>query len=223
VRVLIVEDDRTIAHPLRSALSREWFDVDLATTGREALAAEPADIVLLDLALPDIDGRVVCREMRAQHDTPIIVVSARTEEAERVALLELGADDYLVKPFGFEELVARMRAVLRRAGREAARPATEIMVGPLHIDRRRRLVAFAGREVALTPKEFDLLVFLAVEPGTPKTRDQLMRAVWDEHWFGSTKTLDVHVASLRKKLDADLIETVRAIGYRLIDLGPAPA
>lgn len=218
--MLLVEDDRTIAEPLRTSLRREWFEVDVATTGRAALAADPADMILLDLGLPDVDGGVVCRELRARADTPIIVVSARGEEADRVKLLELGADDYLVKPFGFEELVARMRAVWRRSGRASSPPASVISVGPLRIDRRNHAVSYEGEGVSLTRKEFDLLVFLAAEPGVSKRRDQLMRGVWDEHWFGSTKTLDVHIASLRKKLSADLIETVRSVGYRLVELDP---
>ncbi len=218
MRVLLVEDDRTIAEPLAAGLRREGFEVDVTPTGREALAAEPADLVLLDLGLPDLDGRAVCRELRAAGERPIIVVSARRDEFERVMLLELGADDYLVKPFGFAELVARMRAVLRRAGRASSAPA-EIVVGPLTIDRRQRIVTFEGREVTVTPKEFELLAFLAIEPGRVRRRDELMRAVWDENWFGSTKTLDVHMVSLRKKFHPDLIETVRSVGYRLADLG----
>ncbi len=223
--MLLVEDDRTIAQPLRAGLSRECFEVEVATTGYEALLADPADLVLLDLGLPDVDGRAICQELRSRADTPIIVVSARSEEVERVALLEMGADDYLVKPFGFQELVARMHAVLRRSQRAATSgtPSTEIRVGPLYIERKQHTVVFEGQPVTLTPKEFELLVYLAADPGAVKSRDQLMRAVWDEHWFGSTKTLDVHVASLRKKLAADLIETVRSIGYRLVDLSRASA
>jgi DNA-binding response OmpR family regulator len=224
VRLLLVEDDPTISEPLADGLRREGFDVDVAMTGAEALAAAPADLILLDLGLPDLEGRVVCRELRAVSAVPIIVVTARADEIDRVELLELGADDYVVKPFGFRELVARIRAVLRRAvaNGAATTPTTELAVGPLAIDLRSRSVAFAGRPVALTPREYDLLVCLAADAGAVKTREQLMREVWDEHWWGSTKTLDVHVASLRRKLHPDIIETVRSVGYRYADAVPAP-
>jgi two-component system, OmpR family, response regulator RegX3 len=225
VRILVVEDDPTISGPLRDGLVREGFDVDVAATGAAALAAAPADLVLLDLGLPDLEGGVVCQRMRATSDAPIIVVSARGDELDRVVLLELGADDYVVKPFGFRELVARIRAVSRRApaGTSAPDDTAPVDVGPLHVDRRSRHVTFAGRSVELTPKEYDLLVYLAVDPGAVRGRDQLMHDVWDEHWWGSTKTLDVHVASLRKKLSPDLIETVRSVGYRLVELPAASA
>jgi DNA-binding response OmpR family regulator len=216
VRLLIVEDDPTISEPLREGLVREGFEVELAATGAEALAAPPVDLVLLDLGLPDLEGRVVCSELRAASAVPIIVVTARGEEIDRVVLLELGADDYVVKPFGFRELVARIRAVLRRsAGSGGASAVPVLEVGDLSIDQRSRDVTWMGAEVALTPKEYDLLLCLASDAGAVKPRDQLMHDVWDENWWGSTKTLDVHVASLRKKLAPELIETVRSVGYRL--------
>ncbi len=219
MRILVVEDDPSISTPLHEGLTREGFDVQVAATGAAALAAEPADLVLLDLGLPDLEGNVVCQRLRARSSVPIIVVSARGEEIDRVVLLELGADDYVVKPFGFRELVARIRAVARRAsGPEPAAVAVELVVGPLRIDRRSRSVVFDGRPVELTPKEYDLLVFLASDAGAVRGRDQLIHDVWDEHWWGSTKTLDVHVASLRKKLRPELIETVRSVGYRLVEL-----
>ena len=215
----MVEDDPSISAPLKEGLTREGFDVEVASTGAAALAAEPADLVLLDLGLPDLEGRVVCQELRAHSRVPIIVVSARGEEIDRVVLLELGADDYVVKPFGFRELVARIRAVARRISTTEQSPAvTELIVGPLHIDRRGRIVDFDGHQVDLTPKEYDLLVFLASDAGAVRGREQLIHDVWDEHWWGSTKTLDVHVASLRKKLRPELIETVRSVGYRLVEL-----
>ena len=223
MRLLLVEDDPTISVPLREGLVREGFEVDVASTGAAALAAADADLVLLDLGLPDVEGRVVCQELRARGAVPIIVVTARGDEIDRVVLLEMGADDYVVKPFGFRELVARIRAVLRRTGggsTDGSDPT--ITVGPLSIDRRTRTVIHAGEVVALTPKEYDLLVYLAADPGTVKGRDQLIHDVWDEHWWGSTKTLDVHVASLRKKLDPDLIETVRSVGYRLREPAVGP-
>ncbi len=221
MRLLLVEDDPTIAVPLCEGLIREGFEVELAATGAAALAAAPADLVLLDLGLPDLEGRVVCQELRTRSSVPIIVVTARGDEIDRVVLLELGADDYVVKPFGFRELVARIRAVLRRtAGNDKPIPTSTITVGELTIDERTRVVTFADAVMALTPKEYDLLLCLASDPGAVMGRDQLMRDVWDEHWWGSTKTLDVHVASLRKKLSPEVIETVRSVGYRLSDPGP---
>lgn len=220
MKILVVEDDPSISVPLAEGLRREGFEVQVAPNGTEALAAAPVDLVLLDLGLPDLEGRVVCQRMRARDATPIIVVTARGEEIDRVVLLELGADDYVVKPFGLRELVARIRAVLRRtSGPAMAAPQPELAVGPLHIDQRTRAVHFDGQAVALTPKEYDLLVYLAADPGAVRGREQLIREVWDENWWGSTKTLDVHIASLRKKLSPELIETVRSVGYRLIDLG----
>jgi DNA-binding response OmpR family regulator len=226
VRLLLVEDDPSISVPLREGLLREGFDVVVAATGAAALAARDMDLVLLDLGLPDLEGRVVCQGLRSRSTVPIIVVTARGDEIDRVVLLEMGADDYVVKPFGFRELVARIRAVLRRTGAaDGTSPAdtAAITVGPLSIDRRTRTVTHHGEEVALTPKEYDLLIYLAADPGTVKGRDQLIHDVWDEHWWGSTKTLDVHVASLRKKLDPNLIETVRSVGYRLREPAAGPS
>ena len=221
MRLLVVEDDPTIAGPLRTGLQRETFEVELASTGAEALAAGEVDLVLLDLGLPDMDGRDVCRRLRERSAVPIIVVTARGDEIDRVILLELGADDYVVKPFGFRELVARIRAVLRRttAPPASASPEAErnLVVGPLAIDTRTRSVTWKGNAVTLTPKEHDLLVYLASDPGAVVTRAQLMEDVWDENWWGSTKTLDVHIASLRKKLAPELIETLRGVGFRLVD------
>jgi two-component system response regulator RegX3 len=219
MRLLVVEDDPTIAEPLRTGLLREGFEVDLVDTGAGALAAEECDLVLLDLGLPDLDGRVVCRQLRERSAVPIIVVTARGDEIDRVILLELGADDYVVKPFGFRELVARIRAVLRRTagGLPPAPTDAQIEVGLLQIDTRTRGVSYDGRPVALTPKEHDLLVYLAREPDVVHTREQIIKDVWDENWWGSTKTLDVHMASLRKKLAPEAIETVRGVGFRLVD------
>jgi len=221
MHLLVVEDDPTIAEPLRTGLQREGFAVELVTTGAAALTAGTCDLVLLDLGLPDIDGRVVCRQLRERSSVPIIVVTARGDEIDRVILLELGADDYVVKPFGFRELVARIRAVLRRVGeaRPQAQPSSLIEVGALRIDTRTRSVTYEGRRVALTPKEHDLLVYLARDPEAVHTRGQILEHVWDENWWGSTKTLDVHIASLRKKLDPEVIETVRGVGFRLVHRG----
>ena len=209
----------SIAEPLQTGLRREGFEVTLVTTGADALASSAPDLVLLDLGLPDLDGRVVCRRLRERSDVPIIVVTARADEIDRVTLLELGADDYVVKPFGFRELVARIRAVLRRtsAPQSEEQPAVRIDVGPLQIDTRTRNVTFAGRLVTLTPKEYDLLVYLGRDPEAVHTREQIIESVWDENWWGPTKTLDVHIASLRKKLAPEVIETVRGVGFRLVD------
>jgi len=213
MRVLVVEDDEHIAEPLVEGLRRYGFEPTLVKTGAEALAVTDTDVVLLDLGLPDLDGVEVCRLLRARSAVPILVITARVDEADRVIGLEMGADDYLVKPFGFRELVARIRAVVRRTGLAGA---DEQRVGRLTIDRRRRRVGVGGDEVALTPKEFDLLATLAEQPGVVVTRQQLLEEVWDPHWYGPTKTIDVHVAALRKKLgDSGWIETVRGVGLRL--------
>jgi DNA-binding response OmpR family regulator len=172
------------------------------------------DLVLLDLSLPDADGLDVCRELRRRGDVPIIAVTARGEERDRVVGLRSGADDYVVKPFGVAELAARMEAVLRRA-RGTARPAV-VRAGPLAVDVHARRVTVAGREVSLTRKEFDLLAALARQPGGAVSRDQLLAEVWHTTWLGSVRTVEVHVASLRGKLgDPGLVETVRGVGYRL--------
>jgi DNA-binding response OmpR family regulator len=216
--VLVVEDDDAIAEPLAVGLGRAGFDVRRVATGADALAAEPVDMVLLDLGLPDVDGYEVCRRLRARSDVPIIVVTARGDEVDRVVGLELGADDYLVKPFGLRELVARIRAVSRRSeGRSAA--ADQRQVGPVALDVRSRRVTVDGEEVVLTRKEFDLLALLTEDPGATRTRDEIMESVWDAHWYGPTKTLDVHIAALRRKLGhPELIGTVRGVGFRT--LGP---
>ena len=216
VHLLVVEDDESIGAPLEAGLRRDGFDVTRARTVEEALAAGPADVVLLDLGLPDGDGLDVCRELRRRSGVPIIVITARGDEVDRVLGLELGADDYLVKPFGFRELVARIRAVTRRTvGPDTAAnaPAT----GPVAVDRRTRTVTVHGAPVSLTRKEYDLLALLAEDPGAVRTREEILERVWDEHWYGPTKTLDVHIASLRKKLGLpSVIETVRGVGYRLL-------
>jgi two-component system, OmpR family, response regulator RegX3 len=219
MRVLVVEDDDSIAEPLVTGLRRESFVVERVATGAAALAAAPADMVLLDLGLPDIDGYEVCRRLRAVSDVPIIVVTARGQEVDRVVGLELGADDYLVKPFGLRELIARIRAVARRSETRVVAP-DQRRVGGVELDVRTRRVTVDGPEVELTRKEFDLLALLMEEPGATRTRDEIMESVWDAHWYGPTKTLDVHIAALRRKLgDPTLIETVRGVGFRTADPG----
>lgn len=215
MRILLVEDEDSIAEPLADGLRREGFVVDRAATGEEALAAAPADVVLLDLRLPDIDGLDVCRRLRERSGVPIIIVTARGEESDRVVGLELGADDYVVKPFGLRELIARIRAVTRRTSARSATPET-LRVGGLEIDERARRATLDGGELALTPKEFDLLAALARDPGAALSRRRLLEDVWETSWHGSSKTIDVHVAALRRKLgDPGWIETVRGVGFRL--------
>lgn len=219
-RILVVEDDDSIGEPLVEGLELEGFAPTRARTGAAAVdAAATVDLVLLDLGLPDLDGAEVCRRVRATTSVPIIVVTARDAELDRVRLLEMGADDYVIKPFGFRELVARIRAVQRRTGAGPggpdARPGPQ-RIGDLEIDRSAHRVHLGGTEVDLTPKEYDLLVFLAEEPGVVRSREEILSRVWDEHWWGPTKTLDVHMAALRKKLAGfDGIVTVRGVGYRL--------
>jgi two-component system, OmpR family, response regulator RegX3 len=219
VHLLLVEDDEGIAGAMVEGLRREGFTVTWVATGAAALTAEGVDMVLLDLGLPDTDGFEVCRKLRASSAVPIIVVTARDSELDKVVGLELGADDYLAKPFGFRELVARIRAVHRRSD-VASSPSHHgdgpQLLGALAIDRRSRRVRVEGHECLLTPKEFDLLALLAEDPGAVVTRQQILEQVWDPHWYGPTKTVDVHVASLRRKLGhPDWVETVRGVGLRL--------
>jgi DNA-binding response OmpR family regulator len=216
VRLLLVEDDASIAEPLEEGLVRHGYDVDRVTTGLVAIdTASAYDLVLLDLGLPDVDGKEVCRQIRRVSDVPIIVVTARGDEIDRVVLLELGADDYIVKPFGFRELVARINAVTRRTLAAASPDLAVQTVGRTSIDRAAHRVFVDGQEVELTPKEFDLLAMLMERPGVVRTREDIIDQVWDPQWFGPTKTLDVHVAALRKKLgQPDVIATIRGVGYR---------
>ena len=213
----MVEDDAAIATPLVAGLGRHGFDATHVMTGTEALdRVDDADLVLLDLGLPDLDGAEVCRRLRDRSAVPIIVVSARSDEVDRVLLLEMGADDYVVKPFGLRELVARIRAVSRRTG-GADPAAARLEVGPLVIDRRTHEVHADGRLVELTPKEFDLLAYLATDPGAAHPRRDILEEVWDANWYGSSKTLDVHVASLRRKLGhPEWIQAVRGVGFKLV-------
>ncbi len=221
MRLLVVADDDAIAEPLVAGLRREGFEVTRVARGREALDAPAHDLVLLDLRLPDLDGYAVARELRARSDVPIIMVTAKGEEVDRVIGLELGADDYVVKPFGLRELVARIHAVTRRTAGARAPEAETSRVGGLVVDRRTRRVALDGDPVALTPKEFDLLALLARDPGAVVDRRRILEEVWGTRWLGPTKTIDVHVSSLRGKLgDPGWIETVRGVGFRLRDAAP---
>ncbi|KUO08044.1 response regulator transcription factor [Streptomyces sp. DSM 15324] len=218
MQVLLVEDDEPVAESLRRGLRRYGFEVDWVTTGAAALAhRDPYDVVLLDLGLPDTDGLDVCKALRERGNVPIIVISARSDETDRVVGLELGADDYVSKPFGVREVIARIRAVMRRAQpRTAAESGPDRYGARLTIDRKAARVHVDGAEVALAPKEYDLLAFLTEEPGALMSREQIMEAVWDANWFGPTKTLDVHVAALRRKLAGVVtVEAVRGVGFRL--------
>jgi DNA-binding response OmpR family regulator len=212
VSVLVVEDDQAIGSQLVRGLERIGCRPHLVSSGQAALDERNTDIVLLDLGLPDIDGVEVCRRLRERSAMPVIVVTARSPERDRVQALDAGADDYIVKPFGFDELAARMRAVLRRA-----RPGgSTIAYGVLEIDVAGRRVRVDGAPITLTGREFDILACLALEPGRVVSREEIFDHVWDEHWYGPTKVLDVHVAALRRKLgDQSLIETVYGRGFRL--------
>jgi DNA-binding response OmpR family regulator len=285
MRLLIVEDDLAIAEPLLAGLRHHGFDGTHVICGADALASstnDTFDVVLLDLGLPDMDGLDVCREIRKHSSVPIIMVTARGEEIDRIVGLELGADDYVSKPFGIRELIARIRAVRRRfdsasealhavaptneqgeggassSGHDRIFPATDdlavrrqtnavaslsfsehqanaaevllpnltakasapvaLILGALTVDHRTHRVHVGDMEIALTPKEFGLLVVLGADPGAVVPRMSIIEQVWDEHWYGPTKTLDVHVAQLRQKLgNPGWIETVRGVGYRLAD------
>ncbi|MFD7435784.1 response regulator transcription factor [Streptomyces sp. NPDC059861] len=238
VRVLLIEDDETIAEPLADGLRHFGLTVHRVATGAEGLAGPYGDVVLLDLGLPDMDGIDVCRGIRQASDVPVIILSARGEEADRVLGLELGSDDYLAKPFGVRELVARIRAVLRRHRPTPVATAAYTTgpvpqeapyegesggaaPGPLVVDRRTRQVWVGEEPVALTPKEFELLALLSEDAGAVYSRQQILDRVWDEHYDGPTRTLDVHVATLRRKLGGTAwIQTLRGVGFRLAVRAP---
>ncbi len=224
-RILLVEDEASIAEPFARLLQREGFEALVAPTAARAFELfdrMPPALVLLDLNLPDGDGRDIARELRQRSNVPIIMLTARGTETDRIVGLEIGADDYVVKPFSSAEVIARIRAVLRRAADSAGpddAPTEPIVVGALTIDPAARRATLDGEDVQLSRKEYDLLLELARHAGQVVTREQLMARVWDENWFGSTKTLDVHVGWLRRKLGDDaneprFIETVRGVGFR---------
>lgn len=216
----MVEDDRAIAEALVEGLRDNGYSVTHVVLGSEAVTKVRnggITTVILDLGLPDMDGTDVCRQIRAFSHVPIIVASARETEMDRVDVLEIGADDYVVKPFGIRELVARIHAVMRRS-LGTSTPVTLLTVGSLCIDTKERSVRVGGESVSLTPKEFDLLTYLAREPGTVFRRSDILRDVWETTWYGTTKTLDAHVASIRKKLgNAAWIESARGVGFVLKD------
>jgi two-component system, OmpR family, alkaline phosphatase synthesis response regulator PhoP len=226
-RILIVEDDPDIADLVARYLDKAGFTTERAASGREALqaiGARPPEMVVLDLMLPQLDGLEVCRLLRASEATaaiPIIMLTARAEESERIVGLELGADDYLAKPFSPNELVARVRALLRRAHRAA--PSTRTLgYGPIALDTDRHVVSCSGRDVMLTAKEFLLLEYLMQHRGRVLSRDVLLTDVWGYRYTGGTRTVDVHVRRLREKLPVltDGLVTVKQFGYKLVE--PAP-
>jgi DNA-binding response OmpR family regulator len=226
-RILLVEDEDSIAEPFSHSLEAAGFEAVGARTASSALElferVHP-DLVVLDLSLPDGDGRDVCVEMRRRSEVPILMLTARGTETDRVIGLELGADDYVVKPFSSREVISRIRAILRRSGTATEPDAGPIEVLDLVIDIPSRRVLLAGEALDLSRKEFDLLAELARHAGNVVTREDLMANVWDVNWFGSTKTLDVHIRALRRKLgdsasDSRYIHTVRGVGFRFADPG----
>jgi len=218
--ILVVDDEKNIVELARLYLEDAGYVVESAYDGAEALAKirslRPA-LVVLDLMLPKIDGWEVCRRVRATSDVPIIMLTARSEDVDKIVGLELGADDYLTKPFNPRELVARVRAVLRRYER-AAKPTRAMHIGQVTIDPARREVTVAGKPIKLRAKEFDLLLALAQHRGLVLSRNQLLDLVWGYDFYGSTRTVDVHIAHLREKLAGSgvVIETVRGVGYKLV-------
>jgi two-component system response regulator RegX3 len=221
-RILLIEDEDSISEPLAAALQREGFAPAVAGTmaeGLEAFRTHPPDLVLLDVMLPDGDGRDALRQIRGISRTPVIMLTARGDEMDRVIGLELGADDYVTKPFSATEVMARIRAVLRRTAAPAPAGGSDLQVGEIRMDLDTRTVTKGGEPVELALKEFELLRMLMESAGRVVTRTALMDEVWDPNWFGPTKTLDVHVSSLRKKLADDpatprYIHTVRGVGFR---------
>ena len=221
--VLIVEDESSITEPLAESLGRDGFETKVAATAAEALELASRiqpDLVLLDVMLPDGSGFDVCRELRQRSQVPIIMLTARGEEADRVVGLELGADDYIVKPFSAREVGARIRAVLRRTD-SPSRPDDDrpIEIGDLRLDPAKREVTRSGEVLELSRKEFELLQLLMRSAGSVVTRERAIDEVWDTNWFGSTKTLDVHVSGLRRKLGDDsneprFLHTIRGVGFR---------
>jgi len=224
--VLVVDDERNIVELLRLYLEKEGFAVVAAADGPAALelhARHDPDLVVVDLMLPGLDGFEVCREIRRRGDTPVLMLTARTDDIDAIVGLELGADDYVTKPFNPRALVARVKAILRRT-EATVRGGRPIEVGPLRIDPRRREATVGERRLELRAREFDLLAALARDPGAVLTRDGLLEHVWGTDFPGETRTVDVHVAEVRKKLGSDgpPIETVRGVGYRLVPPGREP-
>ncbi len=223
VKVLLVEDDPSIAQSVVSSLTTAGLHVQHVATGQEAIDAvktDEPDVVLMDLGLPDMDGLDASKIIRSTSSVPIIIVSARGDELDRILGLELGADDYVVKPFSQRELLARIRAVTRRRG-DVTEPVEPEVVGTarLVVNEREHTVKLDGVEIVLTAKEFELLAYLAASPGTVFRRNDILEHVWDVNWFGTTKTLDAHIASIRKKLgNPDWIQAVRGVGFKFVEV-----
>lgn len=222
-RILVVDDEANILDLVTLYLERENYKVESAMDGKKALEIteenEP-DLIVLDIMLPEIDGFEVCRQIRSSSEVPIIMLTARDEDIDKIVGLELGADDYLTKPFNPRELVARVKAILRRMDRSERPPAGPIAVGDVQIDPARREVHVAGESVSLRMKEFDLLQAFAEHRGIVLSREQLLNLVWGFDFYGQTRTVDVHVAHLRKRLAGSEqvhIETVTGVGYKLVD------
>ena len=225
-KILIVEDEESVIDPLELLLSKEGFTIETARDGREALEKFEKvlpDLVLLDLMIPIISGTEVCRQIRAKSQVPIIMLTAKDTEVDKVVGLELGADDYIVKPYSKAELVARIKAVLRRQGSEVTSEVSGVITaGPISIDIDRHLVMIKGAAPSLPLKEFELLEFLLRNKGRVLTRTQLIDRVWGSDYFGDTKTLDVHIKRLRAKIENDpanpvYIQTIRGLGYKFED------
>jgi two-component system response regulator RegX3 len=223
-RILVVEDEETLAEAISFLLSKEGFEVEIAEDGPAAVAAfekNGADLILLDLMLPGLSGTEVCRQIRAKSSVPIIMLTAKDSEIDKVVGLEIGADDYVTKPYSSRELIARIRAVLRRG--ELGDPTTVegvLSVGPIRLDSDRHVISVNNEQVALPLKEFELLEFLMRNSGRVLTRMQLIDRVWGSDYVGDTKTLDVHIKRLRAKIEKDpanpeMIQTVRGMGYKL--------
>lgn len=215
MHVLVVEDDKAIASSLILGLQSAGMSVTHVASGAQAIAATDFDVMLLDIGLPDLDGFEVCRQVRLKSRVPIIMLTARADEIDRVFGLESGADDYVAKPFGLRELVARIRAVTRRVKPHDSQTSTTRIIGDLTIDSSTRRLTVSGVEIELTTKEFDLIEYMTREPGVVHRRNEILEAVWDTDWYGPTKTLDAHIAALRKKLGhPEWITAVRGVGFR---------
>jgi two-component system response regulator RegX3 len=223
-QILVVDDELITTDSLNYSLTRHGFDVQVANNGADALKlaeAYPPDVVVLDIMMPGLDGWGVLRALRARSNVPVIMLSALGEENDIVQGLELGADDYIVKPFGFRELLARIQAILRRRELDVVDTDGLLRVGPVLVNLNRRFAEIAGRPLELTPREFDLLVLLVTHAGSVLPRQKLLDEVWGEDWFGDVRTLDVHIHGLRRQLEEDpaqptYILTARGIGYRFV-------
>ena len=224
-RILVVEDEKSFSEPLSFLLGKEGYEVEVASDGNEAITKfdkSGADLILLDLMLPGIPGTEVCRQIRTNSNVPIIMLTAKDDEVDKVVGLELGADDYVTKPYSTRELLARIRAVLRRGAEFAAEEglSTLVEVGDIKLDADRHLVTFKGDSISLPLKEFELLEYLMRNAGRVLTRMQIIDRIWGNDYVGDTKTLDVHIKRLRSKFESDpanptLIQTVRGLGYKL--------